>query len=105
MSVATEHVRAPVVSHHGPWWRSRPGQVAAIFALILVGFLVARNDYAWPGSLAWDTLGARLDEFQRWLIGQRSAADPNPIFAVFDGFRLFADDLVTWLNDLLLWMT
>ena len=104
MSVATETVRAPVVAHR-PWWQSRLGLVAAIFALILVGFLVARREFPWPQSLAWNTLGARLDEFQAWLIEQRSAADPNPLFAVFDGFRVFVDNLVTWLNDLLLWMT
>ena len=105
MSVATERVRAPVVAQHRPWWRSRAGQVGVVFALMLVAFLVARDEFPWPESLTWSTLGATLDDFQAWLIGQRNAADPNPLFAIFDGFRVFADNLVTWLNDLLVWMT
>jgi glycine betaine/proline transport system permease protein len=105
MSVATERVSVPVVVHHAPWWRSRAGLVAAIFALIFVGYLVARGDFPWPTALTWSSLAGNLDDFQGWLIDQRSAASPNPIFVVFDGFRIFADNLVTWLNDLLLWMT
>ena len=66
---------------------------------------MARDEFPWPESLTWSTLGATLDDFQAWLIGQRNAADPNPLFAIFDGFRVFADNLVTWLNDLVEWMT
>ena len=36
---------------------------------------------------------------------QRTAEDPNFVFAIFDGFRAFADWLVTALTDALLWMT
>ena len=105
MSVVSERVSAPVVSHRGPWYRSRLGQVGAIVALVFLGFLLARNDYTWPESLVWSALPGELDEFQRWLIDQRSAADPNPLFAIFDAFRVFADNLVTWLTDLLFWLT
>jgi glycine betaine/proline transport system permease protein len=105
MSVATERVAAPVVIHHVPWWRSRAGLVAGIFVLIFIGFLIGRGDYPWPSSLAWNSLAGHLDDFQAWLIGQRSAANPNPLFAIFDGFRIFADNLVTWLTDFLLWLT
>jgi glycine betaine/proline transport system permease protein len=105
VAVATERVRAPVVARHAPWWRGRAGLVAAIFALIFVGFLVARQDFPWPTGITWSSFAGHLDDFQGWLIQQRSAADPNPIFAVFDAFRVFADDVVTWLNDLLLWLT
>jgi glycine betaine/proline transport system permease protein len=105
LSVATERVSAPVVIHHAPWWRSRAGLVAAIFALIFLVFLLARNEFPWPASLTWSSLAGNLDDFQGWLIEQRSAASRNPLFAVFDGFRIFADNFVTWLNDLLLWMT
>ncbi len=105
MSVATERVSAPVVIHHVPWWRSRAGLVAGIFALIFIGFLVARSNFPWPAALTWTSLAGNLDDFQAWLIDQRGAANPNPLFAVFDGFRIFADKLVTWLNDLLVWMT
>jgi glycine betaine/proline transport system permease protein len=105
LSVVSERVAAAPVPRGVPWWRSRPGQVAAIAALILIAFLVARGDFRWPSSLAWNTLGGELDDFQSWLIGQRSAADQSFVFTIFDGFRLLVDDLVTWLNDLLLWLT
>ena len=36
---------------------------------------------------------------------QRTAADPNLIFAIFDGFRALADWLVTAFTDALEWMT
>jgi glycine betaine/proline transport system permease protein len=68
-------------------------------------FLVLRGDHPWPASLSWDRLPGKLDDFQGWLIGQRSAEDQNPLFAIFDGYRVFVDDLVTRLNDLLLGMT
>ncbi|MGQ5491123.1 hypothetical protein ACUH78_19995, partial [Thauera sp. ZXT1-4] len=78
-----------------PWWRSRLGRTAAIVAVALVAFLLMRDEFAWPAALSWDTLGAELDRFQRWLIAQRSADDQSLVFALFDGFRLLVDDLVT----------
>ena len=105
MSVATERVTAAAVEPPQPWWRSRLGRVAAIVAAMLAVFLLLRRDFPWPASLSWNTLGRELDDFQGWLIEQRSSADQNLLFAIFDGFRLFVDDLVTWLNDLLLGMT
>jgi len=105
MSVATERVRAPAAPAGRPWWQSRTGRVAAIVAAILAAFLLLRRDFPWPASLSWNTLGGELDDFQGWLIGQRSSDDQSVVFAVFDGFRLFVDDLVTWLNELLLDMT
>jgi glycine betaine/proline transport system permease protein len=105
MSVATERVTAAAIEPPQPWWRSRLGRVAAIVAAMLAVFLLLRRDFPWPASLSWNTLGRELDDFQGWLIEQRSSADQNLLFAIFDGFRLFVDDLVTWLNDLLLGMT
>ena len=104
MSVATERAPAAVVPPRA-WWRSRAGRVGAIAAAVLAGYVALRGDFPWPAQLAWNTLGGELDDFQSWLIRQRSADDQNIAFAVFDGFRLFVDDLVTRLNDLLLWMT
>ena len=46
-----------------------------------------------------DALPAQLDDFQVWLLEQRTADDPNIIFAIFDGFRAFADWLVTAFDD------
>jgi glycine betaine/proline transport system permease protein len=105
VSVATERVTAAPAAPARDWWHSRGGRVAAIVAAILAFFLVLRRDYPWPASLSWNTLGGRLDEFQSWLIRQRSAEDQNPLFAIFDGFRVFVDDLVTRLNELMLDMT
>ena len=40
-------------------------------------------------QLAWNSLQFKLDEFQIWLIDQRSAEDKSLVFAIFDGFRVF----------------
>ena len=79
--------------------------VGGIVLLILVGFVLMRNEFPWPASLTWQALPGRLDDFQIWLLDERTAANPNIIFAIFDGFRAFADWLVLALNDALLWMT
>ena len=105
MSVLSEQVATPPIRADAPWWRSRLGQTAGIVAVVLVAFLLLRGEFAWPSWLSWDSLGAELDRFQRWLIAQRSADDQSIVFALFDGFRLLVDDVVTWLTDLLLWMT
>ncbi|HZB78142.1 MAG TPA: ABC transporter permease subunit [Solirubrobacteraceae bacterium] len=76
-----------------------------VVVLMLLCFLVARGDFPWPQSLVWAALPSHLDDFQGWLIDQRSAADPNIIFAIFDGFRAFAEWLVNAFTDALLWMT
>jgi glycine betaine/proline transport system permease protein len=105
MSVATERVAAVPIPTRAPWWRSRPGQVAAIVALQLIAFLIWRTDFPWPAWLTWDTLESYLDRFQVWLIGQRNAEDAGPVFSIFDGFRVLVDNLVSWLLRLILWMT
>ncbi len=79
--------------------------VGAIVLLILVGFVLMRDEFPWPASLTWQALPGRLDDLQIWLLDERTAANPNIIFAIFDGFRAFADWLVLALNDALLWMT
>lgn len=104
VSAATDRIPLPAAPARG-WWRSRTGQVAGIVAAVLAAYVAARDDFPWPSSLAWNTLGGELDDFQVWLIRQRSAEDQNVVFALFDGFRLLVDDLVVRLNDLLLWMT
>jgi glycine betaine/proline transport system permease protein len=86
-------------------WRGRPAQAAAIAALMLIGFVLFRDEFAWPASLTWSELPARLDDAQEWLLEQRTAENPNVFFAILDGFRAFADWLVTALNDFLLWLT
>jgi len=105
VSVATDVTTvAPVVSHR-PWWRGRLVQVAAIVGLMVIAYRAFELEYPWPGSLAWNGLSAELDSFQSWLLDQRSAEDRSIVFAVFDGFATFVDDLVTWLTDGILWLT
>ncbi len=79
--------------------------VGAIVVLMLIGLALLRNEFPWPAALTWQALPERLDDLQIWLLDERTAENPNIIFAIFDGFRAFADWLVIALNDALLWMT
>jgi glycine betaine/proline transport system permease protein len=105
MAVASGRVTAPALVVPSSRWRGRGAQVGAIFALMVVGYLLLRNDFPWPGSLTWSELPARLDSAQEWLLEQRTAENPNIIFAVLDGFRALAEWLVNALLDVLLWLT
>jgi glycine betaine/proline transport system permease protein len=105
MAVASRRLAAPAFAAPTSRWRGRPAAVGAIVLLMLVGFVVLRNEFPWPTSLTWQALPERLDDFQVWLLDERTAENPNIVFAVFDGFRAFADWLVTALNDALLWLT
>ncbi|HEV2873817.1 MAG TPA: hypothetical protein VGW14_01605, partial [Thermoleophilaceae bacterium] len=105
MAVATRGLRAPTIAPAPARWRGRPVQVAVIVAVMVVAFAALRNEFPWPASLTWVELPVRLDELQNWLLDQRTAADPNIVFALLDGFRAFAEWLVNALNDFLLWLT
>ena len=105
MSIAAEAPAVvPIVSHR-PWWRGRIVWTAVIVAVMFVAHRAFGGDYPWPSSLAWNSLSAHLDGFQTWIIDQRTAEHKNIVFAVFDAFRAFGDNLVDWLSRLLLWMT
>ena len=106
MSVASEAAAAvrPAVVHR-PWWRGKPVQVAAIVGIMVIAYRAFRLDYPWPNELVWNALSSHLDSFQTWLLDQRAAEHKSAVFAVFDGFRVFVDNLVVWLNDLILWLT
>jgi glycine betaine/proline transport system permease protein len=105
MAVASRRLAAPAFAAPTSRWRGRPAAVGAIILLMLAGFVLLRDEFAWPASLTWQALPERLDDFQVWLLDERTADNPNIIFAVFDGFRAFADWLVVALNDVLLWLT
>ena len=105
MAVASGPIAAPALSVPSSRWRSRPVQVALIVAIMLVLFALFRGDYPWPESLTWSQLPDKLDELQDWLLDERTAADPNIVFAIFEGFRVLADWLVTALTDGLEWLT
>jgi glycine betaine/proline transport system permease protein len=105
MAVASRRLAAPAFAAPTSRWRGRPAAVAAIVLVMLVGFALLRDEFPWPTSLTWQALPGRLDDLQVWLLEQRTADNPNIIFAIFDGFRALADWLVTALDNLLLWMT
>ena len=70
-----------------------------------VAYRISTLEYPWPERLEWNALTGHLDDFEIWLIHQRNAEDPSVVFAVFDGFATLVDDLVGWLDRLLLWLT
>ena len=105
MAVASGPIAAPALSVPSSRWRSRPVQVALIVAVMLVLFALFRGDYPWPAALTWSQLPDKLDDLQDWLLDERTAADPNVVFAIFEGFRVLADWLVTALTDALEWLT
>ena len=115
MSTITEaQTVAPVISHV-PWWRGKIVQVGAVVALMWLAYKAwgvtvdeQGNDvprYPWPNELVWNNLQSRLDGIQSYLVDARLEGSGGPIFAVFDGFRIFADNLVEWFYDALIWLT
>jgi glycine betaine/proline transport system permease protein len=104
MAAASGRLRAPALVAPTSRLRGRGTQVALIVLAMLLAFFLLRNDYPWPGSLAWDTLPRELDKAQDWLLEQRTEGS-NPFFALLDAFRAFADWLVTALLNFLEWIT
>ncbi len=105
MSVATEYVAPALAFDHRPWWRGRLVQSAAIVGAMLVAFFAWRNDFPWPARLEWNSLSHYLDNFQVWLSDSRNAEIPSVFFSIVNGFSSFLDNLVDWLNTLLLDLT
>jgi glycine betaine/proline transport system permease protein len=105
VEAASGRLARPTLATPSDRWRGRPVQVAGILALMLIGYIVLRDEFSWPASLTWSQLPDRLDSFQNWLLEQRTAADRSFVFAIFDGFRALAEWLVDALNDVMLWMT
>jgi glycine betaine/proline transport system permease protein len=105
VAVASERIAARAVPSPTRHLRGRPAQVAGVLLLMLLAYALMRGEAPWPESLVWTQLPEELDEFQGWLIEQRTASDRSIVFAIFDGFRAFADWLVNAFNDALLWMT
>jgi glycine betaine/proline transport system permease protein len=105
VAVATRGLPAPAIARAPSRWRGRPVQVAVIVAAMVVAYAAFRNEFPWPVSLTWVELPAKLDDLQDWLLDQRTAADPNFVFAILDGFRAFAEWLVGAIEDFLIWLT
>ncbi len=72
---------------------------------MVIVYQAFKLDYPWPTRLTFTSLSAHLDEFQSWLIDQRTAEDTGLFFTVFNWFRVFLDNLVAWLNQFILWLT
>jgi glycine betaine/proline transport system permease protein len=105
MSTITEAPTvAPVVSHI-PWWRGKIVQVAAIVGVMWLAYRGWKAEYPWPSELVWNGLQLQFDNIQSWLIDKELEGGGGIVFTIFDGFRIFVDDLVTWFNDLLIWLT
>lgn len=100
MAVASPRLPAPAFAAPTPRWRGRAIRVGAVVALMLLAFALLRAEAPWPTSLSWMGFGDRLDTFQGWLLGQRSAQD-NVVFVLFDAISTVSETLVTWITDLL----
>jgi glycine betaine/proline transport system permease protein len=106
MSTITEAraLTTPAVSHV-PWWRGKIVQVAAIVGVMWLAYRGWKAEYPWPDDLVWNKLQFELDDIQSWLLDKDLEGGGGIVFTIFDGFRVFVDNLVTWFNDFLIWMT
>jgi glycine betaine/proline transport system permease protein len=105
VAVASGRLAAPAAFTPSSRWRGRPAQVGAIIGLWFVAYLALKGQFDWPSSLTWKQLPAKLDNAQNWLLEQRTADNPNPIFAVLEGFRSMCEWLVTAFIDIFEWLT
>jgi glycine betaine/proline transport system permease protein len=99
VATATDYA-APVAAIPAPrpWWRGRAGLVVVVVLAMLVGFLGWKNTHPWPNSVVWNALPGYLDRFQTWLSDSRNATHPSFVFAIFNGFANFLDNLVSWFT-------
>src|SRR3990172_659353 len=105
MTTVTELAPVTPVLSHRPWRRGKLVQTAGIVALMYLAYRAWALGYPWPDRLTWNSLPAHIDDFQTWLLDERNAADPSLVFALFNGFATFVDNLVNWFDNLLLWLT
>src|SRR6266446_7722429 len=81
-----------------PWWRGRPGLVIGVVLAMLVGYLGWKSSLPWSNRLVWNSLTSYLDRFQTWLSDSRNTPHPSFVFAIFNGFATFLDNLVSWFT-------
>jgi glycine betaine/proline transport system permease protein len=99
VAVTTEYAaRVAAIPAPRPWWRGRAGLVVGVLLAMLIGYLGWKNALPWPNRLTWNTLPTYFDRFQTWLSDSRNAANPSFVFAIFNGFATFLDDLVSWFT-------
>jgi glycine betaine/proline transport system permease protein len=104
MAVASGRLRAPAFAAPTSRFRGRGAQVLGILAIMVVGYLLWKNEFSWPISLTWEELPRKLDDAQEWLLEQRTEGS-NPFFALLDAFRAACEWLVTALLDVMEWLT
>jgi glycine betaine/proline transport system permease protein len=104
MAVASGRLRAPAFAAPTSRFRGRGAQALGILAILILGYILFKNEYSWPTSLTWHQLPAKLDNAQNWLLDQRTEGS-NPFFAVLDAFRALCDWLVTALLNFFEWLT
>ena len=104
MAVASGRLRAPAFAAPTSRFRGRGAQSLVILAILILGYILFKNEFSWPAALTWDELPRKLDDAQTWLLDQRTEGS-NPFFAVLDAFRAFCDWLVTALLDVFEWLT
>jgi glycine betaine/proline transport system permease protein len=105
MTTVTEAPLAIPVVSHVPWWRGKIVQVGAIIAAMWLAYRGWKAEYPWPNDLVWNQLQFELDDIQSWLLDKDLEGGGGIAFTILDGFRIFADNLVTWFNELLVWLT
>jgi glycine betaine/proline transport system permease protein len=105
VAVASGRIAAPAAFVPTSRWRSRPVMVGVIVALLLLGYFLFKGEAPWPASLTWEDLPRKLDDAQDWLLEQRTADNPNPFFALLEGFRSLCEWLVTAFIDVFEWLT
>ncbi len=99
MATATEYAaRAGAIPAPRPWWRGRAGLVVGVVLAMLVGYLGWKSTLPWPNRLVWNSLTGYLDRFQTWLSDSRNTPNPSFVFAIFNGFATFLDNLVSWFT-------
>lgn len=99
MAVTTEYAaRVAAIPAPRPWWRGRAGLLVGVVLAMLIGYLGWKNSLPWPDWLTWNTLPTYFDRFQTWLSDSRNAANPSFVFAIFNGFATFLDNLVSWFT-------
>jgi hypothetical protein len=86
MAVASGRLRAPAFAAPTSRFRGRGAQALGILAILILGYILFKNEYSWPASITWDELPRKLDDAQTWLLDQRTEGS-NPFFAVLDAFR------------------
>ncbi|MFN8224079.1 MAG: ABC transporter permease subunit [Gaiellales bacterium] len=104
MATLAEPAAPGMALEHQPKWL-KPAAILLVIVGMWGAYRLWRGEYPWPAGLRWDGLSFKLDEFQTWLIDERTATDRNLVFDAFEGLRSLLDNFVEWLFQLFRWLT